>query len=349
LLSLACRVRSASACLDVVREGEGASNRDVERARTLRWEDIADRLDRTGGRLVAVHDAEYPGELLDLFDPPAALFVLGGRLDQWAVKVAVVGARNSSAGGRELSRIIGRGLARQGACVVSGGARGIDAAAHRGALDDGGPTICVLASGLDTPYPPKNKGLIGTISEHGAVVTEYTPGTPAEPFRFPARNRLVAALARAVVVVEGAAGSGSTITADHALDLGRDVFAVPGAPTSPLSAVPLQLIRDGATLIRGPADLLEDLGIAPPDEDATDQGASSVTARLRMVDGSAASGTERRVWDALDTGSPADVVASKTGLPLTQVISALSKLELHGLVRLAGGRYERRHLAGPGP
>jgi DNA processing protein len=348
LLSLACRVRTASACLDAVRAGEGASNRDVERARTTRWEDVADRLDRTGGRLIAVHDPEYPRELLDLFDPPAGVFVVGGRLDQWPAKVAVVGARNSSAGGRELSGIIGRGLARQGACVVSGGARGIDAAAHRGALDAGGPTICVLASGLDAPYPPKNRELVGAISKHGAVVTEYTPGTSAEPFRFPARNRLVAALARAVVVVEGAAGSGSTITADHALDLGRDVFAVPGAPTSPLSAVPLQLIRDGATLIRGPADLLEDLGMAPPEGDATEN-TSSTTARLPLVDGSVASDAERRVWNALDNGSPADVVATKTGMPLSQVISALSQLELHGLVRLAGGRYERRHLAHPGP
>ena len=135
---------------------------------------------------------------------------------------------------------------------MSGAARGIDAASHRGALYAGGTTIAVLGSGHDLPYPKGSTELVARVAASGAVVSEYAPGVVAEPFRFPARNRLVAALGRALVVVEGAHGSGSMISVDHALDLGRDIFAVPGPVTNPLAEVPLALIREGATMIRGP-------------------------------------------------------------------------------------------------
>src|SRR5205809_6482365 len=156
----------------------------------------------------------------------------------------MVGARSCSSIGKEVATAFGRGLAGAGVCVVSGGARGIDAASHRGALRAGGRTIAVLGCGIDLLYPGQNRALLREVLGSGALVSEYPPGTPAEPFRFPARNRIVAALCRAVVVVEGARGSGSMITADHALDVGREVFAVPGAVSSPLAAVPLELIRD---------------------------------------------------------------------------------------------------------
>src|SRR5207344_3031694 len=136
-----------------------------------------------------------------------------------------------------------------------------DACAHRGALDAGGQTVAVLGSGIDVDYPPRNGNLLRAIAGCGTVVSEYPPGVRAEPFRFPARNRLIAALSRAVVVVEGAGRSGTRITADHALELGLDVFAVPGPVTSPLAQTPLEMIRDGATMIRGADDLLADLGL----------------------------------------------------------------------------------------
>jgi DNA processing protein len=332
LLGLANRVGSASACLGVVREGSDASERDVKRARSTRWQDVAGELEAIGGRLVAVDDPEYPPELLDLFDPPAGVFVLGRPLRERVMRVAVVGARNASPAGREISTAIGRALAYAGGCVVSGGARGIDAAAHRGALEAEGSTVCVLGSGLDVPYPKQNHKLLAAIAERGTVVTEYAPGTPAEPFRFPARNRLVAALARAIVVVEGAAGSGSMITADHALELGREIFAVPGAVWAALAAVPLELIRQGATLIRGPADLLEDLGIAPIGQ-ADDAGVSG---------GPLLSDVEQIVWQALADSSAPDRLASTTGMPFPRVVAALTTLELKGLVLHVGGRYERR-------
>jgi len=242
--------------------------------------------------------------------------------------VSVVGSRRCSALGREIAFELGRGLGAAGVCVVSGAAFGIDAAAHRGALAAGGRTIAVLGSGIDVCYPRASADLIEQIAVDGTVVSEYAPGTPAEPHRFPARNRIVAALSVGLVVVEGAGGSGSRISVDHALDLGRDVFAVPGPLTSPLSEVPLELIRDGATLIRGVDDLLLDLGI---DAGAIDQPAPPVELGE----------DERRVWSALQSSSLPDAVARQTGMSIPDAVSTLIRLELRGLARNVGGRYER--------
>ena len=239
-------------------------------------------------------DAEYVRPLLDLLaDPPIGLFVKGRPLTGMPDVVAVVGARNCSSLGNEMAMDIGSALGSAGACVVSGAARGIDAAAHRGALAAGGTSIAVLGSGIDLPYPKGSAQLLERIAAVGAVVTEYAPGVKAEPFRFPARNRLVAALSRALVVVEGAEGSGSMISVEHALDLGRDVFAVPGTVTNPLAQVPLALIREGATLIRGADDLLADLGLAArlavapppglPDDERQDLRADGGTAAPRCA------------------------------------------------------------------
>jgi DNA processing protein len=329
-LQLAAERGTASACLAAVRAGSAGSGADRTRSVDLGGAAIAEGLLRLGGRLIAVHDPEYPAGLLDLRDPPAGLFVRGLCLDELEPRISMVGARNSSPAGREFAVMLGRGLARVGVCVVSGGARGIDASAHEGALDGGGPTIAVLGCGLDVAYPTQNRELLERVASSGALITEYPPGTKAEPFRFPARNRIVAALSRAVVVVEGAEGSGSMITADHALDVGREVFAVPGPVTSELSAVPLSLIRDGATLIRGTDDLLGDLGLRRPGP------APSRSPEAGADPGLAA------VWEALSSSGPPDVIASKTGFPLPEVISVLVRLELLGLVREVGGRYERR-------
>lgn len=338
LLEAAQARGSATACLRAARAGRIGSEGDRSYARELDGATILAKLPAAGARLVAVHDDEYPGELLDLFDPPAGLFVRGHPLERLRPRVAMVGARNCSPAGQEIASLLGAALARAGVCVVSGGARGIDAAAHRGALDAGGRTVAVLGCGIDVAYPRQNRRLLERIIESGALVGEYPPGVRAEPFRFPARNRIVAALSKAVVVVEGAAGSGSMITADHALDVGRDVFAVPAAVTSPLSWAPHALIRDGATLIRGPEDLLADLGL---------QGAAVVAGAGALPAADAASGAglggaERRVWDALTVASPPDTLVRRTGLALPEVVSALVGLEMRSLVRHLGGRYERR-------
>jgi DNA processing protein len=338
LLELADQAGTASASLQAVKGGKAGSESDRSFARATRSEEVAARMKAVGARLITVHDVEYPKHLLDLFDPPAGLFVRGGSLDHASAHVAIVGARNCSPAGAETASMLARALVGCGATVVSGAARGIDAAGHRGALEGGGTTVAVLGSGIDVAYPRQNRRLLESVLANGSILSEYPPGTPAEPFRFPARNRIVAALSRAVVVVEGATGSGSMISGEHALDLGRDVFAVPGAVTSELAQVPLGLIREGATMIRGPDDLIADLGLELL---APGPGGTSATS---SSDGDAApSGRQGgAVWDALSASSAPDRLASLTGLPLGEVVSALVGLELRGLVRQVGGRYERR-------
>ncbi len=228
----------------------------------------------------------------------------------------------------EVAADLGRGLALAGVVTVSGGAVGIDAAAHRGALDAGGVTVAVLGSGIDVAHPARNRDLFQRIEASGSLLSEYPPGTPAEPFRFPARNRLIAALSRGVVVVEGAAKSGTRITAEHAVDLGLDVFAVPGQVTSPLAETPLGLIRDGATMIRGTADLLEDLRL---------EGAASGERGLPR----GLSADEGRVLASLATSMLPSAVAAATGIPVADTLTVLIALEIRGLVRGVGGRFER--------
>jgi DNA processing protein len=312
--------------------------------------DLERPLASVGGRMVFPEDREYPVELGDLADPPLALFVRGRSLATLVRRVAIVGARRSTPMGLEVARDIGRGIAGAGGCVVSGAARGIDTAAHEGALEAGGATIAVLGSGIDVPYPARNARLLQRVADSGAVVTEYPPGVPAQAFRFPARNRIVAALADAVVIVEGATGSGSLITADHALDLGRQVFAVPGPVTSPLSEVPLALIRDGATLVRGARDVIEDLGwtVSPSLPDAMVEPAGGVDggggAVADALPGSppALGQHERAVLDAVGGRTLPEHVAGELGWPMERVMAALLQLELRGLVRSVGGRFERR-------
>ena len=190
-----------------------------------------------------------------------------------------------------------------------------------------GPTIAVLGCGVDR-VSHSAAGLLERIEASGAVVTEYPPGVPAEPHHFPARNRIVAALGRAVVIVEGAERSGTLITTDHALSIGRDVFAVPGPITNPLSTIPLRLIREGARVIRGAEDLLEDLRIdsIPP--------AARGRAALR--------GDERDVFDRIVGAELLESLAQATSLPLARVMAVVTSLELKGLVRSYGGRVERR-------
>lgn len=281
-------------------------------------------------RYVRRDEKGYPTQLLELHDPPDGLFLRGGDLPPRDRLVAIVGARACSPSGREIATGIARGLADAGFAVVSGAARGIDAAAHEGSLAGGAPTVAVLGSGIDVPYPRGSAALIARIGEAGTVASEYPPGVPAMPFRFPARNRIVVALARALVVVEGEVGSGSLISAEHALDLGRDVFAVPGAVTNPLSATPNALIRDGAALIRGAGDVLEELGVAPSETTST------VPLPLDLPE------VDRRALDAVTDRVLPETVAAALDRPIEETLAVLFRLELAGLLRSVGGRYERR-------
>jgi DNA processing protein len=245
---------SASQALDRIRRGGGSDN-DRSFLAQADPDRIRGRVAEAGARFAAPGDADYWPAFFRLADPPVGVFIRGRTLGPGDERVAIVGSRHPTATGREVAADLARGLASAGMITVSGGAFGIDAAAHRGALDAGGLTVAVLGSGIDAPHPAGNRPLFVQIESMGTLVSEYPPGVPAEPFRFPARNRLIAALSRGVVVVEGATKSGTRITAEHAMDLGLDVFAVPGAVTNPLAETPLGLIREGATMIRGAADL----------------------------------------------------------------------------------------------
>lgn len=323
--------------------------------------DAAERmLSLSGYHLITLADAAYPASLFDSGDPPVALFVRGNPELLQRPAVAVVGARSATEGGKDNARAFARHLASRGWTIVSGLARGIDAAAHEGALQaghDGGGTIAVLANGLDIVYPRTNAALAEAIANAGALVTEYPPGTPAQPFRFPDRNRLVAALARGVLVVEAAAQSGSLLTARLAVECGREVFAIPGSIHAPLSRGCHALIRQGAKLVEQGRDIEEELQRIG----ATPQRPVAATAQPGMLTDPHISTVERpsarrsanrmlkdptvgRVLSALgyDPASP-DLLCQRSGLHIARIAAVLTELELNDIVqRLDDGRYVRR-------
>ena len=290
---------------------------------------------------VCRHDSAYPAALTAQNDAPAVLYGTG-TVDRLAAllareTVAVVGTRRASAYGLEVATELGRGLSAAGVTVVSGMALGIDAAAHRGALAAGGRTVAVLAAGAERPSPRANSGLYRRIRESGTVIAELPPGTEARKWTFPARNRIMAALAAFTIVVEGAERSGSLITAGFAYELGRDVGAVPGRVTSRMAAGSNALLFDGAQIIRGPQDVLDLLfgagggeGLEPPEP----SGVADLDAPTR------------RVLEAIEGGRPPERAGDDGGLAPGDVRAALGRLELLGLVRRDGlGAYERA--AGP--
>jgi DNA processing protein len=225
-------------------------------------EDEIARLVRLGGQLIVLGEDLYPPLLADLPDPPGALAVLGDPARLAMRAVALVGARNASANGRGVARTLAAELAREGVAVVSGLARGIDAAAHEAALGHG-VTLAAVAGGIDKPYPPEHAKLQARIAETGAVVAEAPLGTEAQSRHFPRRNRVIAGLALGVVVVEAAPKSGSLITARLALEQGRELFAVPGSPLDPRARGANDLIRQGAHLTESAADVLDNLPDSP--------------------------------------------------------------------------------------
>jgi DNA processing protein len=300
--------------------------RELRRARRADVGAFRAELAGTGTACATIGDAGYPAALRELHDPPLAVFLRGALA---AVPppppggaVAIVGARRPTDAGLHLARRLGAFAAGGGVTVVSGMALGIDAAAHGGALDAGGPTIAVLGCGTDIAYPRRHRGLYERILEVGLLISEYPPGTAPALWRFPARNRLIAALAATLVVVEARARSGALITADHALDLGRDVVAVPGAAGSSAAAGTNGLIKAGAGLVEDESDLAVWLGVdAPaPHPPPADEGARALLARL--------------------SGAPAflDEICQGDGPGRTAAL--LSRLEVEGwVVRDPAGRY----------
>jgi DNA processing protein len=282
-------------------------------------------LERRGLRFLGRSDERFPPLLCAIHDPPPGLF-LRGHADASVLSrpsVAVVGARSCSPYGAAVARMLGRELAAAGLVVVSGLARGIDGEAHRGALEAGGLTVAVLGCGVDRDYPASHRDLARRIVERGLVVAEYAPGVEPAPWRFPARNRIIAGLARAVVVVEAREASGALITADLALEEGREVFAVPGEITSSLSAGSNALLRLGATPLTSAADVLEALGVEPAAPATVELGEKADRLLARIRDGPAT----------------ADELARSSGLAAGELSVLLSELELSGTVHESAGVY----------
>jgi DNA processing protein len=271
-------------------------------------------------------DPRYPPLLRQLHDPPKRLYVRGSAAALLDPAVAVVGARSCSSYGAQVARGLARELAAAGIVVVSGLARGIDGEAHRGSLDGGGRTVAVLGCGIDRDYPRSHADLARRIRECGAVVSEYPPGVEPAPWRFPARNRIIAGLCLATVVVEARDRSGALITADFALELGRDVFAVPGEITAALSAGTNDLLRQGAAPLLSSRDVLAALGREPTPRKRPSIPESSA-ALLELL---------------ADAARDADELARRSGRSSAEVAAALVELELAGLVVAADGVYRCR-------
>lgn len=285
----------------------------------------ADSLAARGLRFLARSDPAFPALLRAIHDPPVGLFLRGSAAPELLSHpaVAIVGARACSPYGSQVARMLGRQLGAAGLVVVSGLARGVDGEAHRGALEAGAATVGVLGCGIDRDYPAAHRELARRIAESGLVVSEYAPGVEPAPWRFPARNRIIAGLCPATVVVEAREASGALITADLALEEGREVFACPGEITSALSAGSNALLRLGATPLTSARDVLESFGI----EEAATIGlelaapAKTVLNRLR------------------DAAASADELSRATELDAAELSVALSELELAGLAVQADGLY----------
>lgn len=316
-------VELAPETLAQLRDGTGARG-DADRE----W------LQRSGTRLLLLGDPDYPPLLAQIAAPPPALWVAGDVTVLRMAQLAVVGSRNPTPLGRATARDFAAWFARAGLAVTSGLAVGIDAAAHEGALRAGGRTVAVLGTGLDRVYPADNGELALRIRAHGAIITEFPPGTPPLRANFPRRNRIISGLALGTLVVEAARYSGSLVTARCALEQGREVFAIPGSIHSPVSRGCHKLIREGARLVEEANDVLEELRITPaPGVQA--QAASEPQGRPPLDK------EYEMLLDAL-AQEPAtiDTLGERTGLPVGAIASMLLILELEGHVApLQGGRY----------
>ena len=315
---------------------EGASRAFDELQRVFDPGQMQDRLAAKGIEAFTPVDEAYPGPLRSIPDPPPAVFVNGVVPD--TVSVALVGSRKASATGIETARALGAALSERGVCVVSGLALGVDAAAHEGAVEAGGPTVGVLGCGIDVVYPRRNRGLFQCVRRHGALVSEYYLGEAPLAWRFPARNRIIAGLAGTVVVVEAPEHSGALITARHALDAGRDVWAVPGPPGVPECRGSNGLLADGAGVLWDIPEFVD-----------------AVAREHRVPVPGRASGDGEPLPEGLDDTEAAvlsgvgfvprgvDVVANESGVEMPEVLTALALLELKGFVSRDGvGSYVRR-------
>lgn len=310
--------------------------------------DMLARCQELGITCIGWHDPDYPRPLLHLHAPPPLLFIRGDATVLGRPAVALVGSRNATAYGRRVAERLATELSAAGVVVVSGLARGVDGAAHRGALAGAAPTVAVVGGGVERASPRAHAGLYRQIlADGGAVVGEYLPGTAVQPFHFPVRNRILAALSLGVVVVEAARRSGALITAARARELGREVMAVPGPVDRATSAGANALLRDGATPVLEVRDIIEAVGLGElawrrRGHAAPGPGRHVGSPSGATPPGFAPNSPEALIWGALEEPGPADEVVRRVGLSTSRVLSALTRLEMAGHVRREGaGAYRR--------
>jgi len=281
-----------------------------------------EQMDLKGIQCISIENPLYPNTLKYLYDPPVVLYIMGSlpEPDEWMI--ALIGARQCSSYGRQVSRMLARGMAAAGLTVVSGMARGSDSAAHWGALQEGGRTFAVLGCGADICYPRENIDLYTEISRNGGIISELPPGTRPEAYQFPRRNRIIAALSRGIVVTEAKQKSGTLITVEHGLNLGKEIFAVPGRIDDTLSEGCNQLIKAGAKLVMQPSDILDEFGIL-----AREYKKNNIT-----LDNS-----EKVVYASIClVPRSADEIAAMTGMEVQEVIHSLISMELKGIIHRVG-------------
>ena len=341
----AARLSTANELRALPHIGVKLANDFASALRTVDVDAEIERIERNDVRLIARGSPEYPVPLGTIPDPPALLYIRGSLTNADAGAVAIVGSRQCTPYGKRLTEKLAGALARAGFTVVSGLARGIDAAAHQGALSAGGRTLAVLAGGLSAIYPPEHEELSKAIEAAGALISETPMAMGPQRGMFHARNRLISGLARAVVVVEANERSGALITARHAAEQGREVFAVPANADSPTSAGSLRLLRQGATLIRDADDLLEDLrGIPVPDLERQLAAAADLeTAAPIPIKPAGMEPQHEKIWEFLEEQRHIDVITRELNLPVGEISRILMAMELKRLIRrLAGNHFERR-------
>jgi DNA processing protein len=310
----------------------GLGGKLIERLEQVRQgadlERIMDQIHAQDIQVLTWQDENYPQRLKEIEQPPPVLYLRGQLLpeDNWAV--AIVGTRRVTSYGRGVTEEIASFLVANGMTVVSGLARGVDAVAHQAALNAGGRTLVVLGSGVDRIYPPENRTLAGRVMGHGAVMSDYVPGTPPESMNFPPRNRIISGLSMAVVVVEAGETSGALITAEFAAEQGREVFAVPGSILAPQSKGTNKLIQQGALPLLSASDIMQALNLSLVGQ--------YKAARKALP----ADEVEAQLMTALsDEPMHVDEVRQQTGLPVEKVSAALVLMELKGLVRQVGNMH----------
>ncbi|MEO0295647.1 MAG: DNA-processing protein DprA [candidate division WOR-3 bacterium] len=297
----------------------------IEKEFLKKAKEIIKDCERSGIKILTIFDNQYPEELKRCPLPPLVIYMKGKISTLKKRKIGIIGTRKPTKYGREVALEFSKKLSEKGVVIVSGGARGIDTIAHLGAIEAGGETICIFGSGLNVFYPPENIKIFKKIEENGSLISEYPPDTKPFAYNFPMRNRIIAALSEALLIVEAGEKSGTFITVKWALDMGKEIFAIPGEIYSPKSRGPNFLIKQGAILVTDPSEILEYLGIEEKSEKE----------EIKLE------GKEKKIFEFLkENGRKSiDEIREKIKIETGELISILINLEIKGIIRNEGSGF----------